>query len=677
MSYYDAVPNDPELELWRDHSAEFKYEVNPRTKLFDFQEAGAARALETLKRNSSFVLAFGAGLGKTITTATIILQYLRWKKRRDRETRAAAAGRSRGEGEDDDVPSSCVLYVAPGGLVGQIEAALSVTPWRKPTGLAVERAETGAELAAALGRREEFDVLVSNKALKCYHSECLEKFCLIVVDEAHQVSYASSGLLRDKLVLALTATPLGHGQLLRAVNVHFNIGSSSSGNCLRDSQRRLFRLEKTEAVMKLVGTATTILRTATVPLPGGAQEYYEDIVEYVARHCTSPLSRLVLLLEVAKLERRALERRRPAGACGGSPSAPAETAVASSPCGVVTPARLRACLESAVGVVGSVVIRYTTRYHCGTAARVLGTRRVASRLGAFYTAAGLPLPVLSLEDHRNALAESARHEAAHGVNECACCGLTAHEIELLHRAHCASTPDPSLLLPGGASKKPRFASALVRYPDAASAQERARRLSLASPSDRVLLLTSQLSAGQRSNVIKKFTSFGGLRAKLCVFKRGVLRSRHPLVARVFAGDFGDEFLLRVSELLVSKRLLVADATVDVGFDLHRHLDTVLVPRMVSTRTQFLQLVGRCSRIAVEREDQGAISLSVNVVEDTLDALFEAHVQSGGHVPNPRGAAHQNAMLTETIVSEISERLEPDPVLQEWFSDQLFKRMRLS
>jgi hypothetical protein len=79
---------------------------------------------------------------------------------------------------------------------------------------------------------------------------------------------------------------------------------------------------------------------------------------------------------------------------------------------------------------------------------------------------------------------------------------------------------------------------------------------------------------------------------------------------------------------------------------------------------------------VERADQGAISLSVNKIEGTLDDLFEAHVQSGGPVPNPRCAAHQNATLTDTIISEISERLRPDQILHEWFAETVAKRMRL-
>jgi hypothetical protein len=87
---------------------------------------------------------------------------------------------------------------------------------------------------------------------------------------------------------------------------------------------------------------------------------------------------------------------------------------------------------------------------------------------------------------------------------------------------------------------------------------------------------------------------------------------------------GKLLLSYVESYLARPRLLLADATVDIGFDLHRHVDGLYISR--ETYVELCQISGRVSRIAVDREDQGTFDVYTHCIQDTLDdALFLKHI----------------------------------------------------
>ena len=710
-----------------DRSELYDFVLDPQSRLFDFQADAITTALQCLTKGpragrsgsrarsssshygsgsenhqhnqqqpESFCLALDAGLGKTLCTTKIIEGYLACK------------------------PKGKVIVVCPGGLARQLSDGLVSYPWRASSKLAgkVVSASTGAELAALLAEEEEptkkrrrlaekskaskasssasssWCVLVVNKALRWL--ACVESFDLVVVDEAHCISAATARILSSKLLLALSATPHDANNMLAALNIH---------RAVRSDRVRLFNVRKTERLVGTVGTARTTLGRRLVPL-ADPQGYWTRLAVWAAgNYLGSSISRLVLFLTLERAARTLPEE--------------AELAVVASSAFPVEVMHL--LLTKAVAQSGNVMLQGVTRFHGPMAARLLAARRIHRRVTDFWAARGRSeAPRFADDEHARAFASSAALELAGGagVNECSCCELTAGELQQLHHVHACVTPEPDLSasfrhhdhsldyslnsnprggggggvggatssqgLPlcgaaSAASAHPRFTSAVVRCGSALEARAQAEHFAGDTAAVSVQLLCSSMSASQRAAAVKRFCSFDGLRCAVAVFKRGMCRVKDdPLREAVFQGVFGQQVLARITELLVSRRLLICDATVDVGFDLHRHCDAMVIPRMIATRSQFLQLVGRVSRIATEREDQGVVELQTASIVGSLDQIFERHVQSGGPVPHPGGCSLvcRRHEVMETMMSQIAMRLADDEVLCEWFEQQVRTRLRM-
>lgn len=168
-------------------------------------------------------------------------------------------------------------------------------------------------------------------------------------------------------------------------------------------------------------------------------------------------------------------------------------------------------------------------------------------------------------------------------------------------------------------------SAVVRFPDKKSL-ERAL-VDYPVPSGFCcFVLTSDRSASQRAAVVSRFSSRGGNWTKLAVLARALRNERAPsLILSVLGLSF---FLPLVREFLTESRLLIADGTVDVGYDLHRHADGVYVPRLPHSRSDLQQVIGRVSRLAPERESQGGIDVIAHRHPGTLDDILWKHLEKG-------------------------------------------------
>jgi hypothetical protein len=143
-------------------------------------------------------------------------------------------------------------------------------------------------------------------------------------------------------------------------------------------------------------------------------------------------------------------------------------------------------------------------------------------------------------------------------------------------------------------------------------------------------------------------------------------------------DLGFGFVKRtLSCFLAKRRIMICDNSVDLGFDLHRHVDALLLPRLVPDRTALLQLSGRISRIAVDIKDQGTIRILSNMYEGTLDELFLKHVQQEQKY-KPRPTTTTRSSLSDSMIQEIISRLEHNDLARQWFGTiiQQAKRARL-
>jgi len=142
-------------------------------------------------------------------------------------------------------------------------------------------------------------------------------------------------------------------------------------------------------------------------------------------------------------------------------------------------------------------------------------------------------------------------------------------------------------------------------------------------------LTSDKTAGARRNIIKKFTSFDGDMANFLVLKRGLGRKtqENTLVSQVLRiGGESQWFFKAVGAFLFRRHVLVCDQTVDVGLNLHRYVTSISSESFIPKYDALQQFVSRVNRIAVDQKTQPSISVDMNLVQDTLEELFSAHVE---------------------------------------------------
>merc|ERR1712187_88866 len=78
--------------------------------------------------------------------------------------------------------------------------------------------------------------------------------------------------------------------------------------------------------------------------------------------------------------------------------------------------------------------------------------------------------------------------------------------------------------------------------------------------------------------------------------------------------------------LFRRHVLVCDQTVDVGFNLHRFVTSICSESFIPKYDALQQFVSRVNRIAVDQDTQPHITVDMNLVEDTLEELFSAHVE---------------------------------------------------
>jgi hypothetical protein len=266
------------------------------------------------------------------------------------------------------------------------------------------------------------------------------------------------------------------------------------------------------------------------------------------------------------------------------------------------------------------------------------TRLDISNWDCVLEASNLPIPVYEDKDR------------------CACCGLKNYEYNSLYAAHTKCTPSSDLILQATTSSKDSvFCNAIIRCNDAMEV----RSLIIAGAQADVLLipLTTEMTSARRARAIAAFCSYGGTRAKLHFFLRGLDKSHDPIVQHVM--DFGyGEFRKIISNFLVQK-ILVADDSVDVGLDLHKHSDMLIVPRVLRTKVELQQLTGRLVRIVVGRSHQGHVKVSCGFHDNTFDDIFYHHVKEGNFP-----SSHHNGHIEtseQIILQDLRNFLAPHPV----------------
>jgi hypothetical protein len=518
------------------------------------------------------------------------------------------------------------LLLAPGGLCRQIAGSLANPPWRERAPLDVVYAETGRQLERAI-RERSAGVIVANYKVKNV-ADSLSWPDFLVVDEAHlaTLTLLRSLSARGPLLLS-TATPF-ESPAIR----HFFATQRI------DVRTSCYVFRKTPEVMTALGTA----RLDVVPSWTDAAslgDYYTRLIASLRRDVMPPLSSLMCLLVVAGLAREVAPPEAHALVVGA----------------------LRQSLVDAVGRAGLYSLNGHNYFHEASASHVLAERLVASRLAV----ADPEGHVLAAIDARTqACVERSATIERGPVGELPGFGVTPSEYDHLFAAHARCGRNEADLWTESAAA---FATALVRVPTCAIAAH-AARLRQRHPEMRIFELHTGLSAAQRALTIRRFASHDGDRANARFFLEGLRRHGSEVAKRALC--FGDGWVsLQIYRFLARPRLLLADDAVDVGWELHRHVDTILIPHVVPDRTTLLQLLGRVSRITVDQAKRGSTTVRIALVRGTLDVFFERRLREDV-VPDAGGDTDTRSQVLHTEMAEAFLRMAQTDIQRAWLQHVL-------
>jgi hypothetical protein len=478
--------------------------------------------------------------------------------------------------------AKCVAVSVPGALVRQFAESLRRYPWATAADAcpSVAPIETGKQLRAAVGKN---GFLVVNRALDPGATELFGACELLVFDECHQ----SQTLRAYKRAIALapgcpclflSATASESEELINQfdpVQCHSHVRRLSGAPLLNKFATACFVIRKTARVLSRLGLAQPALSFLDVPLTIPPSHYLESVLRSLSFDYRNLDLRVHVLLALVDLYQEIATRAAPV---------------------------LRCLLDE---MARSKV--------------VLACERGADERSRVLLGRPLP-PELKLA---GAAARRSRYC-------CPCCALTPAEYNYLNDLHLMAQPTPKPFWAEASGRALAAACVLLRFPSA-----RALRTTLVHyplPSDSVgFVLTSDKSAATRALTIKRFKAHGGYRAALKTLRQaGRGGGCHPTaIARVFAAGSGLSYFVvrKVASFLTRRRILLCDATVDVGFDLHHHLEAILTSQVPRSRVDVLQLVGRVSRICTEVKAQPAIGVVCHAASGTLeDVCFKKHIR---------------------------------------------------
>ena len=140
----------------------------------------------------------------------------------------------------------------------------------------------------------------------------------------------------------------------------------------------------------------------------------------------------------------------------------------------------------------------------------------------------------------------------------------------------------------------------------------------------VAVSTVETSQGRRRHqAVRRAVTWGGCRAALAVLRRAAARSDAPLARALRLGH--GHVLREILGYVGGVRVLVTGSSLDVGYDLHHHVDGVCLAELPSTRADFEQQAGRLRRIS--RRPAAPVLVRCFVAAGTVeDALAHALLQ---------------------------------------------------
>lgn len=534
---------------------------------FDYQLAAIQHCVERLQQGLPAVLGLDTGLGKTCTVGEVLRRL---------------GGTAR--------------WISPGGLIRQTAEGLRVPPWglgEDETPLVVVKAETGKELRDLQARTEPYHVAVVNRALGTLRSppagpDGVEReFTVTVVDEAHQMtphSLRTLGLPRAPILL-VSACARDSNVMMDAFRPR---GMRRGHEWSRSYGEACFIVDKTERVLRCIGGAVPHLVSVVMDLTDEERKYY--------------INRLISNVKFQTATHMSIHVALAAGRLLGEKDEAKFVKIAA---------------EHATKRPVDDIIRNEVRAAC---------YRLELPEAPAAAIVEQPEDSRASKRRRTSSPDDENSGPSSSSTVCSCCGLNTAEYRTLYRYHISALPpDKPIWAINDKAATHGFHSTLVRFPTARSLDESLSRYP-PPPGLDVFILTSAKSAAYRARLVRRFASHGGQRYKLCVLARAVKNAKcPPLLLKVLTIGHGF-FHKELISYIANPRILVTDQTVDVGFDLHRHIDSLTTSHVLCSSGDMQQLVGRLARISVDRiGTRDTIDVVTPLRAKTLDEFFAKHL----------------------------------------------------
>lgn len=487
------------------------------------------------------------------------------------------------------------IAICPGQLVGQMANALRMSPNGKGWAPRVVACETGKHLQKLV--RIDHDIAVVNGALRFWSDpQWANNYNLIILDEAHRMGRkrVESCTQFDTPVVFSTATP--DNRLLRLATAHY-------------------KFTKLPHVVESLGLPDVEVRLTRHPFP--AATAYDDYVQSVARSLVEnngigPCSSFFSLLAFGEFL-----LKRPA---------------------LATLASMKNVLHLAARQLGAALDKeqiWNESHRQGIHrlnAIVVNLQLSLQGAGMHCQQDSVPMrDVFAPAPVPPGLDALFKREAAQIVSSENVAYIADAEYNALVCAHQAAGVQQNVQ---SVSLPPQYTGCRVEgFQRTIMRTPRRMQPGLGQesfPRDVVpFYLTADKSAGARRNIIQKFTSFNGDMANFLVLKRGLGRKKEEdrLTSQVLRiGGESEWFFSAVGAFLFRRHVLVCDQTVDVGLNLHRYVTSICSESFIPKYDALQQFVSRVNRIAVDQKTQPSITVDMNLVKDTLEELFSAHVE---------------------------------------------------
>lgn len=629
---------------------------------YDYQLAAIQHCATRMAVGLPAILGLDTGLGKTCTVRGIL-------------DLVEKEGNLDGGG-------MVAMVVVPGGLVRQVSAGLARYPWEKRDSRTVHKIETGVHATKILNTDKGAlvgAVLVVNRALS--HINAVAKLCnVVVIDEAHQAQSVRSIPYCCKSISSVGKS---------WYHYYFTPDDTDDNDA---GPRILFSTASPHDAPALMGwfagdsdsgSLFSARRAATGRSGGSASDGIRNFLRLFSESCfiirKTPAARKALNLPEARvLEHSCARLEHGDDGVSSSMTTYCERTVSNlvNQYGIRPPVRLRALLAFADYVPESQALcatglrRAIEGYAAEPNPRIMFLRQDdLDRTKALLTRHGHALPPSLLTPTPTLVSTK-----GHVPGLCPCCALTESERSLLRSAHNNSLPpkEPPWAQKEAPPKIGRtrgaiFTSVLVRFSDKSQIDAMLSEYPL--PDNCLAFeLTTAKSAGYRGNLVKTFASHDGQRAKLAVIGRAIARGTCPrALVKIGSIGLGSWFLKTLESYLARRRFLLADATVDVGFDLHRHLDGIMVDGVLASAVEVEQLTGRVSRVAPDIKQAKTVDVIVRTVPGTLDSVLMTHLNT---VMSSASSGGSGELAEEEPVAKRARRLlAPDPEAL-----QLFERL---